>query len=67
LGAYMASLVSTRQSSMSYVLSSDTMRTKWTFRTPMKNSRHEFLERTPFPYVAANGALHDNGDLEYDY
>jgi hypothetical protein len=33
----------------------------------MKNSRHEFLERTPFPYVAANGALHDNGDLEYDY
>jgi hypothetical protein len=64
LGAYMASLVSTGQSSTSYALSSDTPRTKWAHRTPMKTSRHEFVERTAFPYSAV---LHSNRNLEFDY
>ncbi len=75
LGAVLASIVSDSyfsagRSSMFDARNSDTtgsMRKKWPLRTPIKNSRHEFLERTSFRYVAASGAVRDNRDLEFDY
>lgn len=72
LGAAAASLlpaskVLTRKSTMSYVPSTDAMQTKSLPRMEVQHSRREFVERMPFPYAGASGALHGNRDLEFDY
>lgn len=72
LGAVAASLVSEsnfllRQSSISYVMSGDATRLEAPPRTATTTTHHQFVERTPIPYIGAGGNLISNRDPEYEY
>ena len=38
----------------------------WTKRPRSRQSGHEFVEQTPFPFVATNAPLHHASRLEYE-
>lgn len=71
LGTAGASLISadkfpSSKSWTSYRSSTDATQTNLPRQMPPGILRREFVERMPFPYRGAGGALHSNRNLEYE-